>query len=263
MIGKVLTIAGSDCSGGAGIQADIKTITMHGHYAMSVITSLTAQNTTGVNGILDIPADFVRKQIDAVFTDIFPDSVKVGMVSNTEIIRVVAEMLRKYCANNIVIDPVMISTSGHNLLAQEAVECLCNELIPLACLVTPNIPETRKLSGKEINNADDMKKAAVKLSLEFQTAVLVKGGHLEGKAIDVLCEKDGNLTVFESERVDSVNNHGTGCTLSSAIASNLAAGITLSESIVKAKAYISAALDAGLDLGRGNGPLNHFYTISK
>lgn len=260
MIGKVLTIAGSDSSGGAGIQADIKTITVHGQYAMSVITSLTAQNTVGVHGIFDVPPEFVAAQLDAVFTDIFPDSVKIGMVSNAEIIRVIAEKLKQYSAEKIVVDPVMISTSGHKLLAAEALKCLREELLPLGTLVTPNIPETEFLTGETVRNAEEMKSAARKLSVELGTSVLVKGGHLDGKAADILCEKGGEITVFESERIATVNSHGTGCTLSAAIASNLASGMSLCESVREAKRYLSGALAAGLDLGRGSGPLNHAYT---
>ena len=263
MIGKVLTIAGSDCSGGAGIQADIKTITMHGQYAMSVITALTAQNTVGVSGILDIPAEFVGKQLDAVFSDIFPDAVKIGMVSGKEIIGMIARKLKEYAPANIVADPVMVSTSGHILLRPEAEETLRKELLPLASLITPNIPETERMSGLSVNNPEDMKKAAEKLSEEFNTAVLVKGGHLNGKAVDMLCETDGKITSFESERIATVNTHGTGCTLSSAIASNLAGGKSLSDSVGLAKEYLRNALNAGLDLGAGNGPVNHFYTITQ
>ena len=262
MIGKVLTIAGSDCSGGAGIQADIKTITMHGQYAMSVITSLTAQNTVGVSGIFDVPAEFVGQQLDAVFTDIFPDAIKIGMVSGVEIIRTIAKKLREYSPKNIVADPVMISTSGHDLLRPEAENTLYRELLPLAALITPNIPEAERLSGISVKNPEDMKKAAVNLAEKLNTAVLVKGGHLDGKAIDILCEPDGKLTSYESERISTVNTHGTGCTLSSAIASNLAAGKNLTESIGSAKEYLGNALKAGLNLGSGSGPVNHFYKIT-
>ncbi len=261
MVGKVLSIAGSDCSGGAGIQADIKTITMYGQYAMSVITSLTAQNTVGVTGIHDVPAEFVGKQMDAVFTDIVPDAVKIGMVSSAENACIIAEKLKFYHAEKIVADPVMISTSGHRLLAPEAEETLCRELLPIAELITPNIPEAEALSGLEINSLADMKKAAEKLASEFLTAVLVKGGHLDGKAADVLCQRDGTLSIFESDRVNTSNTHGTGCTLSSAIASGLAAGHSIPDSIRLAKRYVTEAMSAGLDLGAGSGPLAHFYKI--
>lgn len=263
MIGKVLTIAGSDPSGGAGIQADIKTITMHGHYAMSVITSLTAQNTTEVSEIFDIPADFVEKQLDAVFTDIFPDAVKIGMVSSPDIIEVISESLRKYGAKNIVADPVMVSTSGCRLISQEAEDLLCRKLLVLADIVTPNVPEAEQLTGLSIATVEDMKKAAEKLSEELNTSVLVKGGHISGSSVDALCGKDGSLTLFEGERINSRNTHGTGCTLSSAIASNLAGGASLADSVRCAKDYISEALKAGLDIGKGSGPLNHFFKLNK
>lgn len=262
MIGKVLTIAGSDCSGGAGIQADIKTITMHGCYAMSVITSLTAQNTQNVSGIYDIPSEFIAKQLDSVFTDIFPDSVKIGMLSNKRIIEIVAEKLCRYKASSIILDPVMISTSGHHLLADDAVGALVNKLMPIAELVTPNIPEAETFTGIKINNIDDMKKAAVDFSNKVGTSVLVKGGHLLGRAVDILYEYGGTFTLFESERILSENTHGTGCTLSSAIASNLSVKKSLVQSVGEAKEYLSGAISAGLDLGRGNGPLNHFYKIN-
>lgn len=261
MIGKVLTIAGSDCSGGAGIQADIKTITMHGQYAMSVITSLTAQNTLGVSGIFDVPAEFVEQQLDAVFKDIFPDAVKIGMVSCVEIISSIAEKLREYAPKNIVADPVMVSTSGYDLLCPEAVNSLYRELLPLATIITPNIPEAERLSGIAVKNSDDMKKAASNLAEKLNTSVLVKGGHLDGTAIDILCETDGKLTSYKSERISTSNTHGTGCTLSSAIASNLAAGRSIPESIGMAKEYLVNALKAGLNLGSGSGPINHFYKI--
>lgn len=263
MIKKVLTIAGSDCSGGAGIQADIKTITMHGHYAMSVITSLTAQNTLGISGIQDIPAEFVDKQLEAVFSDIFPDAIKIGMVSNAEIVKVISAKLRKYNPKNIVIDPVMISTSGYSLLDSEAVEYLKEELFPLATIITPNIPETEYLTGMSVTNSDKMKTAAMKLAAELNVSVLVKGGHLEGKALDTLCDKNGEVYCYETRRINSKNSHGTGCTLSSAIASNLASGFSLSQSINKSKIYLYEALSANLNLGSGSGPLNHFYRIAK
>jgi hydroxymethylpyrimidine/phosphomethylpyrimidine kinase len=260
---KVLTIAGSDCSGGAGIQADIKTITMHGKYAMSVITSLTAQNTTGVSGIHDVPAEFVGKQLDAVFTDIFPDAVKTGMVSNAEIIETIAERLKYYNARNIVVDPVMVSTSGRPLIEPNAADSLCRCLFPLAYLITPNIPETETLTGMKISCLDDMKSAGNFLSEKYGTAVLLKGGHLVEKAADVLCCPDGSVSVFETERVNNPNTHGTGCTLSSAIASSLADGFTLNQSVEQAKTYITGAIKSGLDIGKGNGPLNHFYNLNR
>lgn len=263
MIGKVLTIAGSDCSGGAGIQADIKTITMHGCYAMNVITSLTAQNTTEISGIFDVTPEFAAKQLDAVFTDIFPDAVKIGMVSNSDIINIIAEKLKEYAPKHIVVDTVMISTSGYSLLKKDASDALVEKLLPIAEVITPNIPEAENLTGMRVQNTDDMIKAAKYLSDELKTAVLIKGGHLNGLAEDILCETRHKITVFSSERIATNNTHGTGCTLSSAIASNLSMGMSLKESIGKAKKYVSDAMLAGLDLGNGNGPLNHFYSINQ
>lgn len=260
MIKKVLTIAGSDCSGGAGIQADIKTITAHKMYAMSAITALTAQNTTGVYGIEEASPEFVGHQIDCIFKDIRPDAVKIGMVSSSKIIEVIAEKLIRYKAENIVIDPVMVSTSGSKLLCDEAMNALITKLIPLATVITPNIPESESLCGFSIKNEDDMIKAAKEISKALKGAVLVKGGHLVNDAIDLLYE-NGNIHWFKSERIDNSNTHGTGCTLSSAIACNLADGKSLSKSIENAKAYLTGALRAGLDLGQGRGPLDHTYCI--
>ena len=260
MIKKVLTIAGSDSSGGAGIQADIKTITAHKMYAMSAITALTAQNTTGVSDIFEITPDFVGAQLDSIFTDIFPDSVKIGMVSSAEIIRVIAKKLGEYGAKNIVVDPVMVATSGSALMKNDAVTALCQKLFPLATLITPNIPEAEVLSGINIKNEDDMIKAAEKISEDFNGAILVKGGHLVNDATDLLYQ-NGKAEWFSSERIDNPNTHGTGCTLSSAIACGLASGYTLAESILSAKNYLTGALMAQLDLGHGSGPLEHTYNI--
>ncbi len=257
---KVLTIAGSDCSGGAGIQADIKTITAHKMYAMSVITALTAQNTTGVYGIMDASAEFVAQQIDCVFTDIRPDAVKIGMVSGSGIIKAIAEKLREYEAENIVVDPVMVSTSGSKLLRDEAAETLITELLPLGTVITPNIPEAEILCGFEIKSEDDMIRAARAISETTGGAVLVKGGHLVNDAVDILCSKNG-VSRFVSERIENPNTHGTGCTLSSAIACGLAGGKSLDESIKDAKEYLTGALRAMLDLGKGSGPLDHTYRI--
>ncbi|MEA4816143.1 MAG: bifunctional hydroxymethylpyrimidine kinase/phosphomethylpyrimidine kinase [Lachnospiraceae bacterium] len=254
----VLTIAGSDSSGGAGIQADIKTITMHGMYAMSAITALTAQNTTGVYGIFEATPEFVGNQIDCIFNDIRPDAVKIGMVSNSEIIEVIAERLKKYNAKNIVADPVMVSTSGSKLLSDEAKDSLITKLLPLASVITPNIPEAEAISGLSIKTEEDMLKAAEKIASEIKVAVLVKGGHLVNDAIDLLYE-NGKYSWFKGKRINTKNTHGTGCTLSSAIACNLAAGKSLEESIKGAKEYLTGALLAGLDLGSGNGPLMHNY----
>lgn len=260
MIRKVLTIAGSDCSGGAGIQADLKTITAHKMYGMSVITALTAQNTTGVYGIEESSPEFVGKQIDCIFKDIRPDAVKIGMVSNSKIIEVIAEKLIEYKAENIIVDPVMVSTSGSKLLNDEAMNALITKLIPLAKVITPNIPEAEALCGFQIKNEEDMIKAAKKISKTLKGAVLVKGGHLVNDAIDLLYE-DENINWFKAERIDNSNTHGTGCTLSSAIACNLADSKSLDESIENAKAYLTGALRVGLNLGEGSGPLDHTYSI--
>lgn len=257
---KVLTIAGSDCSGGAGIQADIKTITVHRMYAMSAITALTAQNTTGVYGVLEAGADFVARQLDCIFSDIRPDAVKIGMVSSAEIIRVIAEKLTEYGAENIVVDPVMVSTSGSRLLSDGAMAALIEKLMPLGDVVTPNIPEAQALCGFEIKTREDMVKAAREIGKHLPGAVLIKGGHLDASADDLLY-MDGRTIWLEGERVNNPNTHGTGCTLSSAIACNLAAGHSVEESVRSAKAYLTGALRAGLDLGRGSGPLNHGYAL--
>ncbi|MDO4563840.1 MAG: bifunctional hydroxymethylpyrimidine kinase/phosphomethylpyrimidine kinase [Clostridia bacterium] len=261
MIKKVLTIAGSDSSGGAGIQADIKTITAHKMYAMSVITALTAQNTTGVFAIMDVPDDFVAAQMDAVFLDIRPDAVKIGMVSQPNVAAVIAQKLTEYAAENIVVDPVMVSTSGCKLISDDARQALVSRLLPLGRLITPNIPEAEVLCGFEIKNRADMEAAAKKIAAQTNSAVLVKGGHLVSEATDLLCE--GNtLTWFSSPRINTANTHGTGCTLSSAIACNLSGGKTLTESVKLAKEYLSGALRADLNLGSGCGPLDHTYNIA-
>ena len=255
-----LTIAGSDCSGGAGIQADLKTMTMNGVYAMSAITALTAQNTTGVRSISEPPAEFLRAQLDAVFEDIFPDAVKIGMVSSSELIRVIAERLSHYGAKNIVTDPVMVATSGSALIKTDAVNTLAEELLPIAALVTPNIPEAEVLSGMEIKNREDMLAAARLISGKYGCATLVKGGHSINDATDLLYS-GGRAEWFEGERIDNPNTHGTGCTLSSAIAANLAKGFSLTDSVRRAKNYISHALAAQLDLGRGSGPMMHNFDL--
>ncbi len=256
-----LTIAGSDSSGGAGIQADIKTMTMNGVYAMSAITALTAQNTLGVRTIFDSTPEFLKDQIDAVFEDIFPDSVKIGMVSSSELIDVIADRLNFYNAKNIVVDPVMVATSGSALIKTDAVKTLIEKLLPLATLVTPNIPEAEILSDMKIVNKNDMIKAAEFIEKNYGCSVLLKGGHSINDANDLLCE-NGKHVWFDGKRIDNPNTHGTGCTLSSAIASNLAKGFSLVDAVRKAKDYISDALAAGLDLGRGSGPLKHNFIIS-
>lgn len=255
-----LSIAGSDPSGGAGIQADLKTMTCNGVYAMSVITALTAQNTTGVSGVYEIPCDFLALQLDSVFTDIFPDAVKIGMVSSDKLISTIANKLSFYNAKNIVVDPVMVSTSGSKLINDTAINKLKQELFPLATLITPNIPEAEVLSGLTITDKTSMEEACRFISTKFNCSVLLKGGHSINDANDLLMEA-GKLTWFTGRRIDNPNTHGTGCTLSSAIAANLAKGLSLDESIKNAKEYISNALMAMLDLGKGNGPMNHAYFI--
>ncbi len=255
---KVLTIAGSDCSGGAGIQADLKTMLANGVYGMSVITALTAQNTTGVYDVLEASPEFVAKQIDCIFEDIRPDAVKIGMVSNTDIIHSIARKLKEYNAKNIVCDPVMVATSGSSLMKNDAVNTLISELMPLAALITPNISEAEVLCGFDIKDKDDMSKAAEKISETTSSAILIKGGHLTDCADDLLYE-NGNIHWFFGERVNNPNTHGTGCTLSSAIACNLAKGDTLAQAVKNAKDYITGALNAQLDLGKGSGPLDHGF----
>ena len=256
-----LTIAGSDCSGGAGIQADIKTMTMNGVYAMSAITALTAQNTTGVRAIQESTPDFLKRQIDAVFEDIFPDSVKIGMVSSSELVCVIAERLKYHKAKNIVVDPVMVATSGSALMKTDAVEALTKELLPIATLVTPNIPEAEVLSELAIETKEDMEKAVKVIGDAHNCAVLLKGGHNINDANDLLYA-DREYYWFEGKRIDNPNTHGTGCTLSSAIASNLAKGFALAESVQRAKEYISSALSAQLDLGQGSGPMMHNFDLT-
>ena len=256
-----LTIAGSDCSGGAGIQADIKTMTMNGVYAMSAITAMTAQNTTGVKAIQESTPEFLKQQLDAVFEDIYPDAVKIGMVSSSELIRVIADRLAYYGARNIVVDPVMVASSGSALMKSEAVRALTEELLPVASLVTPNIPEAQVLSGMIIESKEDMSTAAKQIGDSCHCAVLLKGGHSINDANDLLYA-NGELVWFEGKRIDNPNTHGTGCTLSSAIASNLAKGFSLAESVKRAKEYISGALAAMLDLGKGSGPMMHNFDLN-
>jgi len=255
-----LTIAGSDSSGGAGIQADIKTMITNGVYAMSAITALTAQNTVGVQGVLEVTPDFLAMQIDSVFNDIRPDAVKIGMVSSTELISTIADKLIHYKAENIVVDPVMVATSGSKLITDDAISALKEKLLPLATVVTPNIPEAEVLSSMKIESAADMIKAAEMISKAYNCAVLCKGGHNMNDANDLLYSS-GEYRWFYGKRIDNSNTHGTGCTLSSAIASNLAKGEDLSISVENAKNYISAALSAMLDLGAGSGPLNHAFDL--
>ena len=255
----ILTITGSDSTSGSGIQADIKTIAAHHLFAQSAITALTAQNTTGVFGVFDVPADFVAQQIDVVFDDIRPDAVKIGMVSSPVIVDAIVAALVRNGATNIVVDPVMVATSGSELSSDEAVVALREKLIPLAAVITPNMPEAEVLFGARIENAADQERAAVEIARATGVAVLVKGGHGENDANDVLARPDGTVTWFEGERVDTANTHGTGCTLSSAIACGLAVGKPLDEAVKSAKDYIIGALSAGLDLGRGSGPMDHMW----
>ncbi|MBQ8248972.1 MAG: bifunctional hydroxymethylpyrimidine kinase/phosphomethylpyrimidine kinase [Clostridia bacterium] len=256
-----LTIAGSDCSGGAGIQADLKTMTMNGVFAMSAITALTAQNTTGVRAIQESTPDFLKQQLDAVFEDIFPDAVKIGMVASSDLIRVIADRLRYHKTKNVVVDPVMVATSGSSLIKNDAVETLTQELLPIATLVTPNIPEAEILSGLTIKTKEDMVAVAKQIGDDYHCAVLLKGGHSVNDANDLLYA-NGETVWFKGKRIDNPNTHGTGCTLSSAIASNLAKGFTLAESVQRAKEYISGALSAMLDLGQGSGPMMHNFDLT-
>ena len=255
-----LTIAGSDSSGGAGIQADIKTMTANGVYAMSAITALTAQNTVGVYGILEVTPEFLANQLDCIFTDIRPDAVKTGMVSSSALIEVIAQKLTQYKAKNLVIDPVMVATSGAKLISDEAIETLKGKLLGLATLITPNIPEAQVLSGMDIRTAEDMERAAKAIYEAYGCAVLCKGGHQLNDANDLLYSKEG-ARWYHGRRIANPNTHGTGCTLSSAIASNLAKGYSLDEAVERAKAYISGALAAMLDLGKGSGPMNHMFDL--
>lgn len=255
-----LTIAGSDSSGGAGIQADIKTMMMNGVFAMSAITALTAQNTTGVQGIFEVSPEFLAQQIDSIFTDIRPDAVKIGMVASSALIDTIAERLTFYQAKKIVVDPVMVSTSGAKLICDDAVSTLKEKLLPLATVLTPNIPETEALSGQKVRTPQDMIQAAETIGKAYHCAVLCKGGHRLNDANDLLY-RDGSFHWFHGKHIDNPNTHGTGCTLSSAIAANLAKGYQLDTAVGKAKDYLSGALGAMLDLGAGSGPMNHAFAI--
>ena len=257
---KSLTIAGSDSSGGAGIQADLKTMTALGVYGMSAITALTAQNTTGVQSIFEVTPKFLEDELDSIFTDIFPDSVKIGMVSNADLIRVISKKLREYNAKNIVVDPVMVSTSGSKLMADGAKDTLLSELFKVADIITPNIPEAEALTGQSIKSKDDMVEAAKKIGEFFEGYILLKGGHSTDDADDLLYKNSEKIWI-KGERIENPNTHGTGCTLSSAIASYLAMGHDVPESVHLAKEFISGAISAKLDLGKGRGPLNHMWKI--
>ncbi|WP_407444403.1 bifunctional hydroxymethylpyrimidine kinase/phosphomethylpyrimidine kinase [Fibrobacter sp.] len=255
-----LTIAGSDSSGGAGIQADIKTMTMHGVYGMSAVTALTAQNTLGVTDVMEATPEFLAAELDAVFTDIFPDAVKTGMVASSALIRVIVDKLKQYGAKNIVVDPVMVATNGAKLICDEAIETLKTKLLPIADVITPNRPEAEVLTGMKIATVADMELAARQIFKEYGCAVLLKGGHDLNDANDLLWNASG-AHWFYGKKIDNPNTHGTGCTLSSAIASNLALGLSLEDSVKEAKDYISLALSDKLDLGRGKGPMNHAFKV--
>lgn len=253
---RVLTIAGSDSGGGAGIQADLKTISALGAFGMSVITALTAQNTLGVQGVFEIPPEFVEKQFDSVLGDIGADAAKTGMLANAAILKAVANKIRQYHIEKLVVDPVMYAKGGAPLLAQEARETLIKELLPLAAVATPNIPEAEALAGMTIKNVDDMKQAAKKVSSLGTRNVLIKGGHLEGPATDVLYDgKDFHS--FSSERIETRNTHGTGCTYASAIATGLAQGLSVAKAVERAKRYVTTAIRFALPIGGGQGPTNH------
>lgn len=256
-----LTIAGSDSSGGAGIQADIKTMTANGVYAESAITALTAQNTMGVEDIMEATPEFLAKQIACVFEDIRPDAVKIGMVASAGLIEVIAEKLTEYRAENIVVDPVMVATSGARLISEDAIGMLKARLFPIASILTPNIPEGEVLSGMEIRSKEDMEKAVRVIGDEYGCAVLLKGGHKLCDANDLLY-RGGETKWFYGRHIDNPNTHGTGCTLSSAIASNLAKGYPMEKAVERAKEYISGALGAMLDLGKGSGPMNHMFDLN-
>ena len=259
---KALSIAGSDCSGGAGIQADLKTFSAHGVYGMTVITSVVAENTFRVTDYQDVRPDMIEKQIDDVFEDIVPDAVKIGMLSCSETMMVVAKKLRQWKPQNIVVDPVMYAKNGSALMEESAITTLVSEIVPLADLVTPNIPEAEKMTGMTIKSYDDMKWAAVSIHAMGCHSVVVKGGHCEGDAIDILF--DGHdFYEYPAPRVHTVHTHGTGCTFSSAIASNLALGLPTDVAVERAKAYINFAIANAPRLGKGNGPTHHFYEMYK
>ena len=257
-----LTIAGSDSSGGAGIQADLKTMLANHVYGMSAITALTAQNTTGVTDIMEVTPEFLAEQLDSIFTDIKPDAVKTGMVSSSQLIDIIADKLREYKAVNIVVDPVMVATSGAKLICDDAMETLKKKLLTLATVIPPNIPEGEVLAGMKITSKEDMVTAAEKISNTYGCSGLLKGGHSLNDANDLLVEQGKEPVWFMGRRIANTNTHGTGCTLSSAIASNLAKGKSLEEAVKGAKNYISGALAAGLDLGKGSGPMDHGFDIA-
>lgn len=257
---NLLTIAGSDCSGGAGIQADLKTFSALGTYGMSVITSVVAENTSRVLSVHNVPVDIIKEQIDAVFEDIDVDGLKLGMLNDIDTMKAVAEKLNQYNPENVVVDPVMVAKGGHVLMRPEAINTLKKEIIPLAFLLTPNIPEAELITESKINTLEDMKNAALKICNMGCENVLVKGGHLKGDAVDVLYNEGGFFT-FTSKRINTKNTHGTGCTLSSAIAAFIAKGYTVKDAVENAKIYVTRAIEHSLPIGKGNGPLNHFYNL--
>lgn len=263
---KVLTIAGSDSGGGAGIQADIKAISAMGCFASSAITAITAQNTLGVDAVHPVPLDILAAQIDAVLSDIGTDAIKIGMLHSTEVVSLVADKIEQYGITNVVLDPVMVSTSGHKLIEDNAIEIMKNRLIPLARVITPNLPEAEILSGCTITAQQEFPQIATLLSHNNITSVLLKAGHLNG---DTLTDyfynaEDGSMTLLPSKRVDTRNTHGTGCTLSSALAAALARGESLTEAAISAKRYIEQAIITGAkyDIGHGHGPVNHFFALN-
>ncbi len=265
MMKKILTIAGSDSGGGAGIQADLKTITMLGEYGASVITAVTAQNTMGVRGVYEMPLEGIASQLDAVCQDISFDSVKTGMLSSKAVVELVCGKIQEYRLPNVVVDPVMVATSGDLLLQMDAIDVVRQQLLPCATLVTPNLKEAEVLTEMGIESVAQMKQAGQILCREMGCAnVLVKGGHLEGRAVDVLCTADGQCFTYTEDRIATKNSHGTGCTLSAALATCLGQGMTLPEAVQAAKAYLTRALYYGrLDqIGHGSGPVRHNYSLS-
>ena len=262
---RVLTIAGSDSGGGAGIQADIKAISAMGCFAASAITAVTVQNTIGVQAVHPVPLDILEGQIDSVLSDIGADAIKIGMLHSAEVVNLVADLLEKYGIRNIVLDPVMVSTSGHRLIEEDAVEVIKSRLMPLSRVITPNIPEAEILTGCRISSEDDFDEIARKLSDNGKISVLLKAGHLEGESlVDYFYNaEDGSMTRLPSKRVNTVNTHGTGCTLSSAFAASLAKGEELTAAARSAKAYIEQAIISGADyeIGSGHGPVNHFWNL--
>jgi hydroxymethylpyrimidine/phosphomethylpyrimidine kinase len=262
---RVLTIAGSDSGGGAGIQADIKAISAMGCFAASAITAVTVQNTIGVQAVHPVPLDILEGQIDSVLSDIGADAIKIGMLHSAEVVNLVADLLEKYGIRNIVLDPVMVSTSGHRLIEEDAVEVIKSRLMPLSRVITPNIPEAEILAGCRISSEDDFDEIARKLSDNGKISVLLKAGHLEGESlVDYFYNaEDGGMTRLPSKRVNTVNTHGTGCTLSSAFAASLAKGEELTTAARSAKAYIEQAIISGADyeIGGGHGPVNHFWNL--